>query len=295
MKQVVFVSGKGGTGKSTVVASLNILVGDKMLADCDVDAPNLHLLLGGKRLEENDFFGADRAAIDPALCVRCGLCREACRFEAVDERFQVDGMRCEGCGACLLACPRGAITLSEVKTGETYLDDTSGGTFSHALLDVGAEGSGKLVTEVKRNLEASRKGEAWALVDGSPGIGCVVIASISGADAVVAVCEPTQSGRSDLERVLAVARHFGIPAFVCVNKYDLNPEVTDGIRRFCEDNRFPLIGQIPFDPQVMRSLQAFKTPVDAGLRNVSDEIMNIWNNLVRQLNGFDGDRTEGRR
>lgn len=279
MKQIVFISGKGGTGKSTVVASLSRLVQNKIMADCDVDAPNLHLLLDGKRLREDDYYGAEQAVIDPAVCISCGRCRQVCRFDAISEDIRILPMKCEGCGACALACPVGAISLTEVKTGQTYIDSTERGTFSHALLDIGAEGSGKLVTEVKDNLFGFINGEEWAIVDGSPGIGCSVIASITGADAVVAVCEPTKSGQSDMERVLGVARHFGIPAFVCVNKYDLNTGITAEIEAYCDKNGFPVIGRIPFEPRIVKALQAFQTPVEAGIKNVTAEIEQMWGRL----------------
>ncbi len=283
MKQIVFVSGKGGTGKSTLVASLSLLVQSKALADCDVDAPNLHLLINGKRLRKEDFRGAEQASIDLAKCVSCGVCRDTCRFGAVSEELSIIPIYCEGCGACALACPAGAISLTEVKTGETYADLTQRGTFSHALLDIGAEGSGKLVTKVKENMILFMDKEEWALVDGSPGIGCPVIASITGADAVVAVCEPTKSGQSDLIRVLGVARHFGIPAFVCINKYDLNPGIASEIEEYCRENDFPLVGRIPFEPAIVKALQSFKTPVEAGLDNIVREIDLIWNNLLKEL------------
>ena len=284
MKQVVFISGKGGTGKSTVVAALSRMAGDKVLADCDVDAPNLHLLVRGTRTYQADFSGANAALIDREKCVECGACRDACRFDAIQEDYGVEPMACEGCGACMLVCPTDAIRLTQVKTGETYVDDTSLGTFSHARLDIGAEGSGKLVTEVKKNLEQYGKDEAWALVDGSPGIGCAVIASMTGADAVVAVCEPTRSGKSDLVRVLQVADHFGIPAFVCINKYDLNDEITGQIEAFCRENGIPLIGHIPYEPAVVKALQSFQTPVEAGLTHISDEIGRMWDALAAALN-----------
>jgi MinD superfamily P-loop ATPase len=281
MKQVVFISGKGGTGKSTIVASLTRLVQNKMIADCDVDAPNLHLLLPGERLKEEDYFGAEQASIDLASCVSCGVCVEVCRFGAISEDFKVFPMMCEGCGACELVCPAKAITLRQVKTGETYLDQTPYGMFSHAMLDIGAEGSGKLVTQVKENLYGAFAGEPWALIDGSPGIGCSVIASITGADAVVAVCEPTQSGKSDLERVLAVARHFGILALVCINKYDLNEEITSQIEEYCRENEFPVVGKLPFEPAVVKALQSLKTPVEAGLEEIIKEIEKIWDKLTK--------------
>ncbi len=283
MKQIVFVSGKGGTGKSTLVSSLSILVQNKMLADCDVDAPNLHILLDGEILKQEDYYGAKEADIDSSICIQCGLCRKTCRFDAISEELQVLPMKCEGCGACTLVCPVNAICLKEVKTGETYVAKTQRGTFSHALLDIGAEGSGKLVTEVRKNIYNFKNNEEWALIDGSPGIGCVVIASITGADAVVAVSEPTMSGLSDLIRVLSVAQHFQISAFVCINKYDLNPEITAQIEDYCSKNNCPVIGKIPFDPTIVKALQQFKTPIEAGNEAVTKEIINIWEQLVSKI------------
>lgn len=287
MKQIVFISGKGGTGKSTLVSSLSILVQNKMLADCDVDAPNLHILLKGEVLNKADYFGAKEAVIDPSLCVKCGICKDTCRFDSINDEFEMIPMKCEGCGACVLACPQKAIHLEEVKTGELYLSNTSRGTFSHALLDIGAEGSGKLVTEVRKNIYNNQKDEEWALIDGSPGIGCVVIASITGADAVVAVAEPTKSGQSDLERVLGVARHFGIPAFICINKYDLNSEVTSEIESFCEKEGFPVIGKIPFDPSIVKALRNFKTPIEDENEIVSNEIKRIWSRITDEIKNLE--------
>jgi len=283
MKQIAFVSGKGGTGKSTLVSSLSILVKDKMLADCDVDAPNLHILLNGDIVKQEDYFGAKEAVIDSSVCIKCGLCKRTCRFDAISEELEVLPVKCEGCGACTLVCPAQAICLEEVKTGQTYVAKTDRGTFSHALLDIGAEGSGKLVTEVRKNIYNYKNNEKWVLIDGSPGIGCVVIASITGADAVVAVSEPTLSGLSDLKRVLSVAQHFQIPAFVCINKYDLNPEITAQIEEYCSGNDFPVIGKIPFDPTIVKALQQFKTPIEAGNEIVTEEIKKIWEQLMSKL------------
>ncbi len=284
MKQIVFISGKGGTGKSTLVASLSILVQDKMLADCDVDAPNLHILLKCETLKKNDYFGAKEAVIDSSACIKCGLCRKTCRFDAINDKCEIIPMKCEGCGACTLVCPQEAIKLTEVKTGETFVASTPRGNFSHALLDIGAEGSGKLVTEVRKNINHCIKSEKWVLIDGSPGIGCSVIASITGADAVVIVSEPTKSGKSDLERVLGVTKHFGIPAYICINKYDLNPEVTLEIEDLSTREGSPVIGKIPFDPSIVEALQKFKTPIEAGNNVVTNEITSIWMRLKDEMN-----------
>lgn len=283
MKQISVVSGKGGTGKSTLVASLSLVVKEKMLADCDVDAPNLHILLGNKVLLTEDYKGAKEAVINPDICIKCGRCKETCRFEAISENQEIIPMHCEGCGACTLICPVGAIRLESVKTGQTYVAQTGRGTFAHALLDIGAEGSGKLVTEIRKKMDQFKKDEKWVLIDGSPGIGCVVIASITGTDAVVVVSEPTKSGLSDLERVLGVTRYFGIPGMVCVNKFDLNFEITAEIENYCNNNGFPVVGKISYDPSVMNALQEFKTPIEVGNQRFTTEIENLWKRLQQEL------------
>ena len=280
MKQIVFISGKGGTGKSTIVASLNMLVKNKIIADCDVDAPDLHLLIQGELIRHENYSGAKIAQINSDQCVRCGLCRQVCRFNAINEDYSIRPMACEGCAACQVLCPTNAIQLVSVKTGETYVTKTEQGIFTHARLVVGAEGSGKLVTEVRKNLFQYQQEEDWAIIDGSPGTGCVVIASITGTDAVVAVTEPTPSGRHDLSRVLAVAEHFKVPSFVCINKYDLNSSVTDDIIADCSKRNSPVICKIPYDPAVVSALQHGFTPVDAGLNNIIEPIQSMWQQLV---------------
>jgi len=284
MKQIVFISGKGGTGKSTVVASLAELIDNKMIADCDVDAPNLHLLIQGEEIEGESFFGAKEAVISDDACISCGVCREVCRFDAISENYKIIPFKCEGCGACTLVCPANAISLEEVKTGNIYVSRAKEGTFSHALLDIGAEGSGRLVTEVRKKVKKHEHGEDYLLIDGSPGIGCVVIASITGADAVVVVCEPTQSGISDLKRVLEVAEHFGILGMVCINKFDLNPGNTAGIEKYCEEKNIPVSGKISFEPKIVDALRELKTPVEAGLENITAQIKDLWENVKITIN-----------
>ncbi len=283
MKQIVFISGKGGTGKSTIVASLSLLVRNKMLADCDVDAPDLHLLLHGELLMKTAFFGAEAARIDPDKCVRCGLCRQVCRFDAIREDFTVRPTACEGCAACQVLCPTQAIDLLPVQTGETYVTRTDRGIFSHARLNIGAEGSGKLVTEVRTNLREWEQGEDWVLIDGSPGIGCVVIASITGTDAAVVVTEPTVSGLHDLDRVLSVTGHFQVPAFVVINKCDLNRAVATEIEEACIQRGVPVIGRIPYEPAILAALQQGLTPVEAGIGTVVEPIEAMWKSLTEQV------------
>lgn len=283
MKQIVFISGKGGTGKSTLVASLSLLVRHKMLADCDVDAPNLHLLVRGEELRRQDYSGAQVAVIDQTRCVGCGMCRQVCRFAAITPDWQVLPSACEGCAACQVLCPTAAIILRPVKTGETLVTRTDRGILAHARLAIGAEGSGKLVTEVRKSLPEYRQDEAWVLIDGSPGIGCAVIASITGADAVVAVAEPTLSGRHDLDRVLDVAAHFQVPAFVCINKYDLNLSVSAAIDQDCQTRGVKIIGRIPFEPAIVQALAQGLTPVEAGLADITEAMRDLWRQLVAAL------------
>ncbi|MGI6113029.1 MAG: ATP-binding protein [Mahellales bacterium] len=280
MKQIAFVSGKGGTGKSTLVSSLSILVKDKMLADCDVDAPNLHILLNRDLLEKEDYYGAKEAVVDTSLCIKCGICKDSCRFDAITDNIEIISIKCEGCGACTLVCPFQAIELESVKTGEVYVSKTPRGIFSHALLDIGAEGSGKLVTQVRKSVHDFSNKEKWLLIDGSPGIGCVVIASITGVDAVVVVTEPTKTGLEDLKRVLGLTEHFGIPAFVCINKYDLNLQIYNEIEDYCKKNDISLIGKIPFDQSIVKALQEYKTPIEYGNKEFTDNITQIWINLT---------------
>ena len=272
MKQIAVISGKGGTGKSTLVASLTQLVFSKMIADCDVDAPNLHLLLEEKDQQKWDYSGAKEARIN-----------YTCRYGAISDDIVVNSLKCEGCNACVVACPQDAMYLEEVNTGWTSVSRTEHGTFGHALLDIGAEGSGKLVTEVRKKVIPFDNGEEWLIIDGSPGIGCSVIASITGTDAVIAVTEPTKSGLSDLKRVLDLSKHFDIPAFVCINKFDLNMEITNEMEEYCQENGFDVVGRIPFDPAIVKALQEYKTPVDAGDQAFIDEVNGLWEKVTVKI------------
>ncbi|MBN2852551.1 MAG: ATP-binding protein [Clostridia bacterium] len=284
MKQIVFISGKGGTGKSTVVASLVKYVKNITIADCDVDTPNLHILLPHKRTAKSDFTGAKLAFINDEKCILCGQCRDVCRFGAISDEFVINPMKCEGCGACQLVCPVEAITMDNVKIGEVYEADSDYGMFTYALLDIGAEGSGKLVTQVKKTSQKKSGDQIYSLIDGSPGIGCVVIASITGADAVVIVTEATLSGKSDLERVQKVVRHFGIKSYVCINKFDLNSSVTHDIEEFCHLNEITVIGKIPFEPGIVKALQQLETPMDdVKLLHIKNEIVRMWETLEREM------------
>jgi MinD superfamily P-loop ATPase len=254
VKELVIISGKGGTGKTTVLGSFAVLAENKVLADADVDAPNLHLLLSPRPVEEKDYCGAGLAVIDEGRCTQCGRCQEVCQFGAVKE-FEIDPLRCEGCGTCALVCPVQAITMKEQITGRLYLSETKYGPLAHARLLAGAEASGKLVTEVREVARrvAVERGADLILTDGSPGIGCPVIASLSGVDAAIAVTEPTPSGLHDLGRVLEVAAHFRVPTAVCVNKWDINAAMTEQIERMASSMGATPLGRIPFDETLAES------------------------------------------
>ncbi|MGB3113344.1 MAG: ATP-binding protein, partial [Candidatus Omnitrophota bacterium] len=232
MKQIVVISGKGGTGKTVLTASLAALAKNKVMADCDVDAADLHLLLKPSIKERHEFKSGATAFIDKRLCTECGRCVAVCRFDAVSEDYAIDPVACEGCGFCYYACPVNAIKMQENATGEWYISDTRFGPLVHAKLGIGEENSGKLVTLVRQKAKeiAEKQRFDWVIIDGSPGIGCPVIASLSGVDFALVVTEPTLSGLHDADRVIKVARHFNIPVKVVINKYDLNVDMTNRIK-----------------------------------------------------------------
>lgn len=260
MKELVVISGKGGTGKTSLVASLACLADRPVVADCDVDAADLHLVLVPQVKERHDFYGGRQAMIRPDFCTGCGVCAECCRFKAINEVrmpeeggiFQVDPIDCEGCGVCVRFCPFQAIDFPERLCGEWMVSETLYGPMVHARLGVAAENSGKLVSTVRR--EAARialeENRNLIIVDGPPGIGCSVIASITGATRILVVTEPTVSGEHDLERVLVLARHFDIPAAICVNKWDLNPVMTERIEAHAARLGAEVAGRVRYDRSV---------------------------------------------
>jgi len=260
MKQLVVISGKGGTGKTTVVGALAALAERPVLADCDVDAADLHLLLAPDVQDEGDFTGPNNPVIDTERCTGCGVCVESCVFDALalddNDVARFDEVACEGCGLCSHVCPAEAITLRPVIAGRWFVSQTRFGPLAHAKLGVAQENSGKLVSLVRGKAAelAEERDAPWLLVDGSPGIGCPVIASLAGADAVLIVTEPTLSGKSDMERVARLAKHFDIGAFVCVNKWDINEDVTRDIEATCKEGGYTLVGRIPYDAAVPRSI-----------------------------------------
>jgi MinD superfamily P-loop ATPase len=284
MKQITIISGKGGTGKTTIVASLATLAKKAVLVDADVDAADLHLLLKPQVQRREPFFASKVARIDPGQCDGCQKCRDACRFEAIQD-LKVDPIACEGCGVCFYICPRQAISLEEVQSGEWFISQTRYGPMVHAKLGVAQENSGKLVTLVRKEAQRiAQEGKyPLILIDGPPGIGCPVISSLGGVDAALVVTEPSLSGIHDLKRVLGVCRHFQVPARVCVNKADINSENTERIKEFCQEEGAPVIGEIPFDPIVTKAMVYESTVVEYTSGRVSNEIKKMWMRLERSL------------
>ncbi len=264
MKSVLFLSGKGGTGKTSLAGAFAFLAKEKVLADCDVDAANLHLLLDPKITSEGNFQGIKLAVKDDEKCTSCGKCREVCRFQAIDENFTIDSYMCEGCGACAYVCPVDAITLLLVDCGRWYTAQSRLGPLASAELYPGEETSGKLVSLVKEKaagLAKETKVEAL-LIDGAPGIGCPVIASVRGVSAVILVTEPSLSGLHDLKRILGVVRHFGIPAYLVINKADINEKVSEKIEAFAAQEQLPVLGRIPHDRKVTEMMVVGKSAVE---------------------------------
>lgn len=276
--QLVVISGKGGTGKTTIASSLSYLSKNKIKIDCDVDASNLYLILNGNDLKEKDFYGAKVAKIDKTKCTKCGKCVEICRYNAI-ENFKVNELLCEGCGACKIVCKYDAIELNDEVTGKVIITETKDGFLSRAEMKAGAEGSGKLVTEVRKNAKKYYSDDELVIIDGSPGVGCAVMASITGCEYALIVTEPTQSGLEDFMRVLSVVDYFGVKPLVCINKFDINNEITEEIEKLCKEEKFEIVGKIPFDKLANISINELKPIVSYKDSMAGIEIMRMWNKI----------------
>ncbi len=261
MKELIIISGKGGTGKTSLTAAFTSLAKNKVLCDADVDAADLHLVLGPNIQDRHEFKGGGEAVIDLEKCIECGLCRELCRWDAIDESFVVDGIQCEGCGVCVYFCPEKAIDFPTKTCGEWFISETRFGPMVHARLGIAEENSGKLVSLIRKEAKelAQQQNLNLILTDGPPGIGCPVIASIGGASAVLIVAEPTISGKHDMDRVIQLCEHFKVPAMICVNKSDLNPEVSMQIQEYAREKKLTFLGEIPFDPTFTYAMVQAKT------------------------------------
>ena len=289
--ELVVISGKGGTGKTSVVASFAVLARDVVVADCDVDAADLHLVLAPEIREAHTFVSGHEAVIRQGDCDASGTCHEVCRFGAViagegSSAFVIDPLACEGCGVCVELCPARAIDFVDKTCGEWFLSTTRMGPLVHAHLGIAAENSGKLVSIVRNEARSSAagNGSSMILVDGPPGIGCPVIAAVTGAAGVLVVTEPTVSGAHDMERVLELAAHFQIPAAVCVNRWDINPEVAGSIEARARNHGAAIVGRIRYDDAVTRAQVAGRAVVELG-GGAADDIRAVWDHLQRWLAG----------
>jgi MinD superfamily P-loop ATPase len=300
MKELVVISGKGGTGKTSLVASLAALAENAVLADCDVDAADLHLVLEPTVLQREEFSGGSRARVKPELCTACGKCEELCRFDAiyfdglgngnVDTTYRIDPIACEGCGVCAWFCADKAIEFGPVVNGEWFLSDTRRGPMVHAKLGVAEANSGKLVSLVRaeaKKIAEDRKLDL-VLIDGAPGIGCPVIASIGGADLVLVVTEPTLSGMHDLQRVADLTRHFGVETVLCINKWDLNEEIASRIEAQARRRGLKLAGRVRYDRSVTEAQVVGLSVVEYAHDGVADDIRDLWGNVQESLNAVGG-------
>jgi len=293
MKEIVVISGKGGTGKTSIVASFAFLAERKVLADCDVDASDLHLILSPTVEYQEDFTGGSKARINPERCIGCGLCMCLCRFGAISsegktargisetEKPVINPLLCEGCKLCVRVCPEQAIDFEPHIDGQMFVSQTGYGHMVHARLGIGQGNSGKLVAVVRekaRNIAAEKELDL-VIIDGSPGIGCPVIASITGADLVLAVSEPTVSGKHDLLRVSELTSHFQIPLLVCVNKWDLNPEVAGQIEDLARERGARPVGRIRYDPAVTHAMVARKSVVEFAREGAAEDIRKLWQTI----------------
>ena len=286
MKELVVISGKGGTGKTSIVAAFASLAENKVLCDADVDAADLHLVTGPRVRETHDFQGGSTAVINQDKCTECGLCMDLCRWDAINSDFEVDAFECEGCGVCVYFCPEKAIDLPVKTCGQWFRSDTRFGPMIHARLGIAEENSGKLVTLVRQKARtlAEESGLDLLLTDGPPGVGCPVIASMGGANAVLIVVEPTVSGIHDMERVAQLAAHFRVPAMICINKFDLNLDQTQTIERYAKENGLETLGQIPFDPLFTKSMVQGNTIIEFnGDSEGARSVKKIWKEVESAL------------
>jgi MinD superfamily P-loop ATPase len=285
MKQLTVISGKGGTGKTSITAAFASLAKNAVFADCDVDAADLHLIFKPEIKKTMGFHGLEIASIDKNKCIDCKKCFKSCAFDAITEDISLIKEACEGCGVCAYVCPVDAINMIERDSGYAYISESRFGHLAHAALKTAEEASGKLVTVVRENAKnlAEEKEKDLVIIDGPPGIGCPVIASLTGVDLVMVVTEPTLSAIHDLERVLNVAHHFGIPAVVCINKYDINLDNTNKIEQYCKVNDIDVVGKLPYDITITRAMIHQKNIIEFSDGTLSHEIKDMWHKIQRML------------
>jgi MinD superfamily P-loop ATPase len=284
-KTLVIISGKGGTGKTSLTASFALLAKDAVLADCDVDAADLHLLLEPDVREEHKFVSGETASIDPVKCVSCGKCAEACAFSAIDDSYTVDPVACEGCAVCTLVCPAKAVTMSPAECGSWFISKTRAGWMAHAKLTPGKENSGRLVSLVRMKAAelAETEGSECVIVDGPPGVGCPVIASIGNTDLALIVTEPGLSGLHDLKRAAKTAAHFRVEAAVAINKSDINEEISDEIENFCRENGLLMAGRIPYSTDFVKAQLAGRSIIEYGDGAAAASVKTVYERVMDHL------------
>ena len=285
VKQITIISGKGGTGKTIFVAGLAFLTREKaVFADADVDAPDLHLILHPVKKKEEELYVSKKVVRDNDKCIQCNICGEVCQFEAIDST-DINFFKCEGCGLCVHQCPENALTLEPVLSAKLFESETRFGFFVHVEMTIGEGSSGRIVDQVKQKAKtiADDNNLDYLIIDGSPGIGCPVISSITGADLACIIVEPTLSGIHDLERILDVTDHFKIKAAVCINKYDLNINNSNQIEKFCKENNKHIVGKIPYHEIVPTSIIEGKSVFEYKENPVSIKIKEIWDNIKKIL------------
>ncbi|MBU2513543.1 P-loop NTPase [bacterium] len=284
MRELVVISGKGGTGKTSITAAFACLAQNSMLCDADVDAADLHLLMDPKVLETSDFMGGHKASINLDICMQCGICIELCKFEAISYQFKINALDCEGCGVCVDFCPINAIDFPMIKCGEWFKSETRLGPMVHARLGIAQENSGRLVSLVRQEARklAESSNRELLITDGPPGVGCPVIASLGGATAVVIVTEPSLSGIHDMERVIQLANNFKVPVMVCINKYDLNADQTEKIIESISKRNIRFLGKIPYDPNFTKAMIQAQTILEYAPESVASNIIReIWEQIIR--------------
>jgi MinD superfamily P-loop ATPase len=294
IKEIAIISGKGGTGKTSMVGSLAYLADNKIVVDCDVDAADLHLILRGKTKSSNNFIGSQKAIIDSDNCISCGICSEYCRFDAIKTktdfsvngtRFYVDKLSCEGCGVCTKFCPEKAIKMEDHISGRWYINKTKYGPLVHAKLGIAEANSGRLVSLLRKTARdiAEKKNYEMLLIDGSPGIGCPVIASLTGVDYALIVTEPTVSAIHDMERLFDLTKHFGIKCGICINKFDINLHLSDQIEKFSKSNKIKILSRIPYDENVTKAQIKGIPYLEYCQDGCANEFHELWNNINREL------------
>ena len=280
-RQLTIISGKGGTGKTTLTAAFAQLTENKVMADCDVDAADLHLILEPTVKKSVPFYGGRNPVVDLDACTKCGVCTEVCRFDAIHDGV-VDLFACDHCALCAHACPEHVIKMEDAHSGDWFVSETRFGPMVHARLGIAEENSGKLVTMVRKEaMEVAKKdSRSWIIIDGPPGVGCPVTASLAGVDKVLVITEPTLSGIHDMERVLSLATHFNIPAQVCINKFDIHLANTRQIEAYCLEKGIELVGKIPFHRGVIEAMVNGKTVIEADVPEVATAIRRIWERVM---------------